>query len=178
MKILIISASLDPDSKSQLLAREAMQIARDLNLEPELLDLREISLPFAGEAGSFDDAQVIALKEKVSSFRKFIFCVPIYNYDVSASAKNFIELVGDSWLENATVGFICAASGMASYMSVLSFANSLMLDFRCWIVPRFVYSVGSDWHEDELKNDKIKERIYLLLESLVTGTASPMKGTQ
>lgn len=168
-KVLIIGMSLDPESKSQLLAREAMKLAKDLNLEPELLDLRELTLPFAGEEGSFDDTKVEELKQNVSSFRKFIFCVPIYNYDVSASAKNFIELVGDSWLENATVGFICAASGQSSYMSVMSFANSLMLDFRCWIVPRFVYAVKKDWEGNVLKEPKVAQRIQGLLESLITG---------
>lgn len=54
-------------------------------------------------------------------------------------------------------------------MSVMSFANSLMLDFRAWIVPRFVYSVKSDWHNNELKSDKVEERIKELLESLVAG---------
>jgi NAD(P)H-dependent FMN reductase len=168
-KVLIIGTSLDPDSKSQRLALEAMKMARDLGLEPELLDLRELTLPFAGEAGSFDDALVEELKRKVSSFRKLIFCVPIYNYDVSASAKNFIELVGDGWLENATVSFICAASGQSSYMSVMSFANSLMLDFHCWIVPRFVYAVKKDWQGNVLKEPKVTERIRGLLESLVAG---------
>jgi NAD(P)H-dependent FMN reductase len=168
-KVLIIGMSVDPDSKSQLLARVAVKVAKDLNLEPELLDLRELTLPFAGEAGSFDDALVEELKQKVSSFRKFLFCVPIYNYDVSASAKNFIELAGDSWLEDATVGFICAASGQSSYMSVMSFANSLMLDFRCWIVPRFVYAVKKDWEGNVLKEPKVIERIRGLLESLVSG---------
>jgi FMN reductase len=168
-KVLIVGMSLDPESKSQLLAREAVKIARDLGLEPELLDLRDITLPFAGEAGSFDDARVEDLKQKISSFRKLVFCVPIYNYDVSASAKNFIELVGDSWLENATLGFICAASGQSSYMSVMSFANSLMLDFRCWIVPRFVYVVKKDWEGNVLKEARVTERIRGLLEWLVSG---------
>ena len=39
------------------------------------------------------------------------------------------------------VGFVCAAGGRSSYMAVLGLANSLMLDFRCLIVPRFVASV-------------------------------------
>ena len=27
---------------------------------------------------------------------------------------------------------------------IMGLANSLMLDFRCWIVPRFVYVTGAD----------------------------------
>jgi FMN reductase len=169
MSILIIGTSLDPESKSQKLARVALEIACAAGHHAELLDLRDFTLPFAGEENSFDDEHVVKLKEKMSAFKKFIFCVPVYNFDVSAAAKNLLELVGDNWLENCTVGFICSAGGQSSYMSVMSFANSFMLDFRVWIVPRFVYSVKSDWHDGELKNDKVKERIAALLESLVSG---------
>jgi FMN reductase len=170
-KVLIIGTSLDPDSKSQLLARVAMQIATDAGHSAEILDLREHILPFAGQENSFEHQRVVELKNRMGQYKKFVFCVPIYNYDVSAAAKNFIELVGDTWLEDATIGFICSAGGQGSYMSVMSFASSLMLDFRAWIVPRFVYSVSSDWHDGTLKNDKVKvnERIKGLLESLMAG---------
>jgi FMN reductase len=167
--ILIIGTSLDPESKSQKLARVTVDIARQAGYSADLLDLRDITLPLAGEENSFDDERVTRLKEKMSAFKKFVFCVPVYNFDVSASAKNLLELVGDNWLENTTIGFICAAGGQSSYMSVMSFANSFMLDFRAWVVPRFVYSISSDWHDGELKNGKVKERIAGLLESLVSG---------
>ena len=36
---------------------------------------------------------------------------------------------------------------MSSYMSVMAYANSLMLDFRCVIIPRFVYATGSAFAE-------------------------------
>jgi NAD(P)H-dependent FMN reductase len=169
MNILIVGTSLDPESKSQQLARLVLSLSREKGHTADLLDLRHFKLPFAGEDGSFDAESVMRLKEKMMGYHKFIFCVPIYNYNVSASAKNFIELVGDKWLENSTIGFICAASGQSSYMSVMSFANSLQLDFRVWVVPRFVYSVSSDWHNGELKNGKVKERIEGLLEGLVSG---------
>jgi FMN reductase len=168
-EILIIGTSLDSESKSQKLARVALDVARQTGYSAELLDLRDITLPLAGAQNSFDDERVTRLKEKMSAFKKLVFCVPIYNYDVSASAKNLLELVGDTWLENTTIGFICAAGGQSSYMSVMTFANSFMLDFRAWVVPRFVYAVSSDWHEGELKNSKVKERIMGLLEMLVAG---------
>jgi NAD(P)H-dependent FMN reductase len=168
--ILIVGTSLDPDSKSQKLARVALEAALQAGYSAELLDLRDFTLPFAGEENSFDDERVVRLKEKMSTFKKLVFCVPVYNYDVSASAKNLLELVGDKWLENTTIGFICTAGGQSSYMSVMSFANSFMLDFRAWVVPRFVYSVSSDWHNGELKNGKVKERIEGLLEGLMVGS--------
>ena len=66
--------------------------------------------------------------------------------------KNMIELTGSAW-EDKIVGFLCAAGGHTSYMSVMSYANSLMLDFRCVIIPRFAFAT-SDAFDGERITDK------------------------
>jgi hypothetical protein len=57
------------------------------------------------------------------------------------------------------VGFLCAAGGSASYMSIMSFANSLMLDFRCLIIPRIVYATSSDFTDGRLSSPIVQERV-------------------
>ena len=105
------------------------------------------------------------LKEAIESASHIIFAVPIHCYDVNAATKNIIELVGRSFTQKI-VGFICAAGGANSYMSVMGMANHLMLDFRTVIVPRFVYTDYSSWEESgELKVD-IKNRLECLLKDL------------
>ncbi len=165
--LLIIGTSLDPDSRSQRLARIAFEDARTLNMNPELIDLRELELPMAGMEGSWDDPRVQALKTRVKQFHRVLLCVPIYNYDANAAAKNFIELVGSA-LEGTVVGFACTAGGCSSYMSVMAFANALQLDFRVWIAPRFVYAIDNEWNADD-PGEKIRQRIHGLLESLRDG---------
>ena len=92
-------------------------------------------------------------------------CVPIYNYDINAAAKNLIELTGRNWL-GKVVGFACAAGGQGSYMSIMSVANSLMLDFRCHIVPRFVYSTGSAFQGNSITDPEIHERTKELSDDI------------
>jgi FMN reductase len=92
--------------------------------------------------------------------------IPVYNFACSASFKNLIELTGNAWDEKI-VGFVCAAGGHSSYMSVMNVANSLMLDFRCVIIPRFVYSEGSSFEGGKLKDAKIKERLGELTQTAV-----------
>ena len=167
-KILIIGTSLDPDSRSQLLAKVATQIAESLGHDVKYMDLREFELPMAGPADSWDDPRVKALKKRTEVYHKIILTVPIYNFDVNAAAKNWLELIGGKWLEDATVGFICAAGGRASYMSVMGFANALQLDFRAWIVPRFVYVTGNEWNADE-PNADVLERIRGLVQAVANG---------
>ena len=64
------------------------------------------------------------------------------------------------------IGFICSAGGASSYMSVMGFANHLMLDFRSVIVPRFLYVDKSSWGEDGSLNPKVDERMKLLLQDM------------
>ena len=85
----------------------------------------------------------------------------IYNFDASSALKNLIELTGESW-DDKIVGFLCAAGGSLSYMSVMSLANSLMLDFRCLIIPRFVFATGSDFEDLQLSSAELRERIQRL----------------
>jgi FMN reductase len=80
-----------------------------------------------------------------------------------------VELTGSAW-EDKVVGFLCAAGGMGSYMSVMSFANSLMLDFRCLIIPRFVYATGDSFDGGKLTDTKVAKRIEQVAAELVRVT--------
>jgi len=64
---------------------------------------------------------------------------------------------------------MCAAGGSNSYMSVMAFANSLMLDFRCWITPRFVYATPDSFSENSITDQKINERIEKLVSETIAG---------
>jgi FMN reductase len=99
-----------------------------------------------------------------------LFAVPVYNFSPSAVAKNVIELMGEKELAGKTVGFLCAAGGARGYMSILPLANALMLDFRCWIVPRFVYATGGDIKEGEIVSEDVRHRIRQLLAEMFERT--------
>ena len=87
----------------------------------------------------YEDPQVRELGIRISKSAGIILALPIYNYSVGASAKNLIELTGAAWARKP-VSFLCSAGGQSSYMAVMGLANSLMLDFRSYILPRFVYA--------------------------------------
>ena len=165
MANLIISSSLNPKSRSRLLALIAFNKLKDMGVYVEWLDLADHSVPLCDGDSTYNNSKVKELKEKVQNAKGILFAVPIYNYDVNAAAKNLIELTGDAWNEKV-VGFLCAAGGKGSYMSVMSLANSLMLDFRCLILAGFVYSVGEDFGEDEVTDPIVKERVMELAKEL------------
>ena len=52
-------------------------------------------------------------------------------------------------------------------MSVMSLANSLMLDFRCIIIPRFVYSTGEAFDGEQVVDPDLEDQISDLVRELV-----------
>jgi NAD(P)H-dependent FMN reductase len=159
MKILIVSCSLHADSKSRRLASKLESLWRtDGDVAISTLDLRELALPPCDGGAAYGDPATQRLQEAFTAADAVVFAVPIYNYDINAAAKNAIELAGHQLTEKVA-GFLCAAGGDRSYMSVMAVANSLMLDFRTIILPRFVYAGGDDIPESGELSSEICDRI-------------------
>ena len=135
----------------------------------EWLDLNELELPFCDADACYTNPSAQKLNRAVKAADGIIVASPVYNYDMSAAAKNMIELTGSAW-EDKVVGFLCAAGGMSSYMSVMAYANSLMLDFRSVIIPRFVYATGQAFKNGELTDEKVAQRIEQVAAELVRFT--------
>lgn len=165
-KYLVISASGSPDSNSRRLGRIAFAHLQKIEADCEWLDLRELELPLCDGGACYAAAGAQKLNAAIASADGILVAAPVYNYDVSAAAKNMIELSGKSW-EDKIVGFLCAAGGMSSYMSVMAYANSLMLDFRCVIIPRFVYATGNAFDGDKPADPKIMQRVEQVAAELV-----------
>ena len=162
MSYLVISTSLREGSRSKIMAKALSDKISDV----DFFDLQSNPLPMCDGDKCYDLPEVIDFREKVKNARGIIMAIPIYNYNVSSGAKNIIELGGKK-LYDKVFGFICAAGGKSSYMSIMSFANSLMIDYRCFIIPKFVYALKSDFDGDEIKSSDIKERISELGKDLI-----------
>jgi NAD(P)H-dependent FMN reductase len=176
-KFLIISSSLHPTSRSRLMAQVAYRRMQErLEQQPtgassqvEWIDLAEISLPLCDGHSAYRDPSVGFLSGLIAGARGVLIASPIYNYDVNANLKNLIELTGRAW-QDKVVGLMCAAGGAGSYMSLMPFANSLMLDFRCLILPRFVYATGGAFTHDAVQDPEILQRIDSLVDHFVAVT--------
>jgi FMN reductase len=136
-------------------------LAQDFGADGEHVDLREYPLPLCDGDCAYSDPNVAKLSEKIAAARVIIVGVPVYNFYANAAAKNLIELTGRAW-ENKIVGFLCAAGGHSSYMSIMSLANSLMLDFRCLIIPRFVYATSDDFKGAGVPKAELAKRLQQL----------------
>lgn len=159
---LIISSSLNPESRSRILAKQLESTYKGKPVSVKHIDMREHPLPFCDGGNAYGDPNLPPLKDAIEKASVIIIATPIYNFDANAVVKNLVELTGQAWA-NKKVGFISAAGGKSSYMAPMGLANSLMLDFRCTILPRFVYATGDDFNEGK-PTKEITERIERLAE--------------
>ncbi|MDC0036746.1 hypothetical protein OAJ27_00690 [bacterium] len=60
-------------------------------------------------------------------------------------------------------------------MAPMNFIQSLMLDFRCYVVPRYVYAVGDDYDsEEKIFKPELTERLDALATA-VTSLSNALK---
>ena len=171
MSIIIISCSLHPKSRSYVLAKQAQVELASLGVDTPLYDLRDFELPFCDGTDAYDAPDAVKMTNLIREATTILMAVPIYNYDVNAAAKNLLEIGLRAW-NDKIVGFLCAAGGRSSWMSPMVIANSLMLDFRCLIIPRFVYATGSDFGDDReetmyISAENVQQRITQLAQETV-----------
>ena len=172
MSILVISGSLRTESRSRVLARNAFETLQTQTADVSFIDLQDYPLPLCDGGAAYEHENVSRIATHIQKAKVILIGIPVYNFDVNAAVKNLVELTGDAW-EDKTVGFLCAAGGRSSYMSVMHFGNDLMLDFRCVIIPRFVYATGDDFSQPpqlSVSNPKIEERIQQLSQEAMRFT--------
>jgi len=169
MRICAINGSLNQQSRSHSLVEYFSKVSTRHKINVDLIDLRQHTIPFHDGTSKCKTPEVQKLTDRIRLADGIVVATPIYVYGVNAAVKNFVDLTGEAWSDK-TVGFLCAAGGSFSYMSILSIANSLMLDFRCLILPRFVYATKDDFANDDVSSSfKIKNLTVLQrIEELAT----------
>ena len=171
---LVISTSLNPNSRSRILAEFACeQLRARADGDCRLFDLAKKTLPPCDAGACYGHPNVAELAGEIKQAQGILIATPIYNYNVSSSAKLMVELTGKAWTEKV-VGFLCAAGGSGSYMSCMGLANSLMLDFRTLVLPRFVYTTGESFAGDDIADNEIEDRVSGLVEQLMAVSQATM----
>ena len=160
---LIVSTALRPQSKTLVLARAMAEYLTATGLKTDLFDLAAEPLPSCDGGSCYTDPSVQAATQRVKRAGGVVFCSPIYNYQLNSAAKNFVELTNDGWPDKI-VGIVANAGGERSFLAVLTLANSLWVDHRCLVAPRFVYATGTAFAESGMlhENGEIRDRLQTL----------------
>ena len=165
MSAIVISSNLNQNSKTDILAKLATQKFNEFGFDAEYLPLSSYDLPLCDGYKCYSNDSVIELQKKFSAATSFVLCSPVYCYDLNAVAKNLIELTGAS-IKEKVFSFIVNAGAEKSYMAPMKFMNSLMIDFRCLILPKFLYVTSKDFDKlTNITNQDILDRLDSLVKS-------------
>lgn len=158
-RLLILSTSLSSQSRSRILCRYAYQTAQQRRLDAGLVDLQDHRvLPYGMEGSKGLDI----IGKEMEGASAFLIGHPLYNFNMSAILKAVLERFGEHF-EGKVAGLMVAAGGRHGYMSVMSVATTLMLDFRTWVVPRFVFASRDEFEAEEIPSNDIRSRVEQLL---------------
>ena len=180
--IAVVSSSLDPNSRSAVIARICLEKLEHQNIATTFIDLRETQLPRFDNDTVYGTPEYADLHAKIATSDGLLLCTPIYNWSVSAELKKLIEATGSTppdgslrgaWFDKV-VTFAGAAGLPHSTMAFGELAQSLMLDFRCVVNPYQIYLHNRHWTETGLSDEAeahIDKTLSVMLELTLLLTA-------
>lgn len=174
VKIVGIVGSLRPDAYSALALQQAIKRVKELGAVTEILDLREMQLPFCdggSEYPNYPDVEI--LREKVKAADGLILATPEYHGSVSGVLKNALDLMSFEHLSGKVTGLISVLGGQSNSNAL----NDLRIIVRWvhgWVIPEQI-AIGQAWQafapSGELKDEKLGARFDRFAQSLVNNSA-------
>lgn len=174
MKIVGIIGSLRTDAYSALAMQQAVDRVSALGAEAEIIDLRELKLPFCDGGSEYPGyPDVDLMRDKVKAADGLILATPEYHGSVSGVLKNALDLMSFEHLSDKVTGVISVLGGQSNSNAL----NDLRIIVRWvhgFVIPEQI-AVGQAWQafdsEGKLKDPKLAERFDGFAQSLVDYTA-------
>jgi FMN reductase len=173
VKIVGIGGSLRPGSYTQLALKIAAQRVEALGAEVEILDVREMQLPFCTGAKEYPEyPDVEKLRDTVTNADGLILATPEYHGGVSGVIKNTLDLMSFDHLGGKVTGLISILGGQSNSNAL----NHLRLSMRWvhgWVIPEQI-AIGQAYSaftpEGKLVDEKLSQRFDQFAQSLVDNT--------
>ena len=173
VKIVGINGSLRADSYSYQALKLAAQRVEALGVEMEILDLRQMQLPFCHGGEDYSDyPDVKRMRDQVASAHGLILATPEYHGGVSGVLKNALDLMSFEHLSGKVTGLISVLGGQVNSNAL----NDLRLIVRWvhgWCIPEQI-AIGQAWKafsdEGKLVDEKLSQRFDHFAQSLVEST--------
>lgn len=173
VKIVGLGGSLRPDSYTQIALQVAAQRVEALGADVEILDLRQLNLPFCHGGKEYPEyPDVQRLRDTVSAADGLILATPEYHGGVSGVLKNTLDLMSFDELSDKVTGVLSVLGGQVNSNAL----NELRLIVRWvhgWVIPEQI-AIGQAWSafspEGKLLDEKLSERFDKFAQSLVENT--------
>lgn len=173
VKIVGIAGSLRSDSYSQIALELAVQRVQALGAEVEILDLRQMKLPFCDGGDEYSDyPDVKRLQDTVSHADGLILVTPEYHGSVSGVLKNALDLMSFDQLSGKVAGLISILGGQQN-SNALNDLRVILRWTHTWSILEQI-AIGQAWKafspEGKLLDEKLSQRFDQFAQSLVDNT--------
>jgi len=168
-KVLIIQGSLNPKSKTAIVAQEAERILHRCDgIDCQTLDLRCFEIQFCDgrklqDYGS-DTKKAYKMVEDADGL---IIGMPVYCYSVSGPLKNLIDITSSA-MEKKVAGILCTAGSSMSYLASADLAKILAYESKVLSIQPVVCSNYEDFKDGKLENQKVHDKLNAMIEVLVS----------
>lgn len=170
MRVIGIAGSLRPNSRTHQALSIVLNQLREKKIEVELLDIRDLNLPFCTGDFSYPDyPDVDRLRRSVDHSQGIIFASPEYHGTISGVLKNAIDLLDQVQVEGKVVGLISILGGAHSSAS-LDTLRSICRQLHAWTIPEQLIISNSEEAFDAqgmLTDPGIPERMDRFLNQLI-----------
>jgi FMN reductase len=173
VKIVGIGGSLRPNSSSYQALAVAIQRVQALGADTQVLDLRQMQLPFCNGDKEYPDyPDVMRLREAVQEADGLILATPEYHGSVSGVLKNALDLMSFDQLSGKVTGLISVLGGQSN-SNALNDLRVIMRWVHGWVIPEQV-AIGQSWKafdkDGKLLDEQLSQRFDKFAESLVENT--------
>lgn len=168
-----IAGSLRSASYSQQALNLVAERLRTLGAEVEVLDLREMNLPFCDGSDEYPDyPDVDRLRQAFQQADGIILATPEYHGSVSGVLKNALDLMSFDQLSDKVAGLISVLGGQPN-SNALNDLRTIMRWVHAWVIPEQV-AIGQSWQafgpDGKLQDAKLAQRFDQFAQSLMENT--------
>lgn len=163
LKVVAISGSLRSTGYTCKALRIALEGAREVGAQTQLISLNEYDLIFVDGRDSKDYPQSVhRLRADVKSAQGIILGTPEYHGSFSGVLKNALDLMGFDEFGGKMWGLVGVAGGNLGAVNALNSLRMIGRTLHAWVVPEQV-SISEAWNqfdEDGIPvNEKIRQRL-------------------
>jgi len=168
-KVLIIQGSLNPKSKTAIVAQEVEKILHRCDgIDCQTLDLRYFEIQFCDGRKLKDyGSDTQKAYDMVQESDGLIIGMPVYCYSVSGPLKNLIDITSSA-MENKVAGIFCTTGSSMSYLASADLAKILAYESQVLSVQPVVCSSYEDFKNGKLDSQKVQDKLNAMIEALIS----------
>ena len=161
-----ICGSLRPGSYTRMAVSIALEGAKEVGVQTELIDLRDYNLIFCDgkEDESAYPRDVFRLREQVRQSQGIVLGTPEYHGSLSGVLKNALDLMGFDELEGKMIGLVGVSGGRLGAVNALNALRTVGRALHAWVLPDQVSIPRARKEFDEAGNLTDKELRNRLLQ--------------